>query len=290
MSYLPTFALGPPNCGTTILSTTGQNCDLHITPMPPRLIRPRPGQPHEVGTLQPSGRGYDHGITTFSPDGRLFQVEYARESVKRGTTTAGLKFRDGVVLVCDKRIASRLIIPESIEKMFKIDNHVGIATSGLVADARQLVARARVEAQINRITYAASVPVDILTKKICDFKQSFTQYGGSRPFGTALLIGGVDENGIHLFETDPSGAYQSYHAGAIGSGRNTVIDYFEKNWKDNLTLNAAMKLGLEALRNANDQELNRDAVEVSVIDAEGYRVLDRAEVNKQIDRLKPLEE
>jgi len=254
------------------------------------LIRPRPGQPLEVDTLQPSGRGYDHGITTFSPDGRLFQVEYARESVKRGTTTAGLKFRDGVVLVCDKRIASRLIIPESIEKMFKIDDHVGIATSGLVADARQLVARARVEAQINRITYAASVPVDILTKKICDFKQSFTQYGGSRPFGTALLIGGVDENGIHLFETDPSGAYQSYHAGAIGSGRNTVIDYFEKNWKNNLTLNAAMKLGLEALRNANDQELNRDAVEVSVIDAEGYRVLDRAEVNKQIDRLKPLEE
>ena len=116
------------------------------------------------------------------------------------------------------------------------------------------------------------------------------RYGGSRPFGTALLIGGVDENGIHLFETDPSGAYQSYHAGAIGSGRNTVIEYFENQWKENLTLNAAMKLGLEALRNANDQELNRDAVEVSVIDASGYRVLDRSEVNKQIDRLKPLEE
>ena len=166
--------------------------------------------------MQPSGRGYDHGITTFSPDGRLFQVEYARESVKRGTTTAGLKFKNGVVLVCDKRIASKLIIPESIEKMFKIDGHVGIATSGLVADARQLVARARVEAQVNRITYAAEIPVEILTKKICDFKQSFTQYGGTRPFGTALLIGGVDEEGIHLYETDPSGAYQSYHAGAIG--------------------------------------------------------------------------
>ena len=240
--------------------------------------------------MQPSGRGYDHGITTFSPDGRLFQVEYARESVKRGTTTAGLKFKDGVVLVCDKRIISRLIIPESIEKMFKIDNHVGVATSGLMADARQLVARSRVEAQINRITYGATVPVDVLVKKICDFKQSFTQYGGSRPFGTALLIGGVDDNGIHLFETDPSGAYQSYHAGAIGSGRNTVIEYFEKNWKDTLTLNAAMKLGLEALRNANDAELNRDAVEVAVIDSSGYRFLDRDDVNKQIDRLKPLEE
>ena len=225
---------------------------------------------NESEDMQPSGRGYDHGITTFSPDGRLFQVEYARESVKRGTTTAGLKFRDGVVLVCDKRIVSRLIIPESIEKMFKIDNHIGIATSGLVADARQLVARARVDAQVNRITYAAS--------------------GGSRPFGTALLIGGVDDNGIHLYETDPSGAYQSYHAGAIGSGRNTVIEYFESNWKEDLTLNAAMKLGLEALRSANDTELNREAVEVTVVDGDGYRVLDRSEVNKQIDRLKPLEE
>ena len=194
------------------------------------------------------------------------------------------------MLVCDKRIISRLIIPESIEKMFKIDGHVGIATSGLVADARQLVARARVEAQINRITYGATVPVDVLVKRICDFKQSFTQYGGSRPFGTALLIGGVDANGIHLYETDPSGAYQSYHAGAIGSGRNTVIEFFEDNWKDNMTLNAAMKLGLEALRSANDAELNREAVEVTVVDSNGYRVLDRAEVNKQIDRLKPLDD
>ena len=157
-----------------------------------------------------------------------------------------MKFKDGVVLVCDKRIVSRLIIPESIEKMFKIDNHIGIATSGLVADARQLVARARVEAQVNRITYADKVPIDVLVKRICDFKQSFTQYGGSRPFGTALLIGGVDENGIHLYETDPSGAYQSYHAGAIGSGRNTVIDFFESKWKAGMTLNAAIKLGLEA--------------------------------------------
>ena len=99
--------------------------------------------------MQPSGRGYDHGITTFSPDGRLFQVEYARESVKRGTTTAGLKFRNGVVLIVDKRINSRLIIPESIEKVFKIDEHIGFATSGLVADARQLVQRARVECQVN---------------------------------------------------------------------------------------------------------------------------------------------
>jgi len=240
--------------------------------------------------MQPSGRGYDHGITTFSPDGRLFQVEYARESVKRGTTTAGLKFRDGIILVCDKRIASRLIIPASIEKLFQIDDHIGFATSGLVADGRQLVDRARVECQVNQITYNDKVPVDILAKKICDFKQSFTQYGGSRPFGSALLIGGVDSNGIHLFETDPSGAYQSYHAGAIGSGRNAVIDYFEDKWKAGLTLNMGIKLGLEALRGSLDAELNTEAIEISVIDDAGYRTLSRDEVKSYIGKLKPLEE
>ncbi|MEE3083752.1 MAG: archaeal proteasome endopeptidase complex subunit alpha [Candidatus Thermoplasmatota archaeon] len=237
--------------------------------------------------MQPSGRGYDHGITTFSPDGRLFQVEYARESVKRGTTTAGLKYRDGVILVVDKRISSRLIIPESIEKVYKIDDHIGFATSGLVADARQLVERARVQCQINRITYSASIPVDTMAKRICDFKQSFTQYGGSRPFGTALLIAGVDDNGLHLYETDPSGAYQSYHAGAIGRGRAVVIEHFEKNWKQNLTLNAAIKLGLEALRESLESELNREAVEIAVIDADGYRVLDRDDTVAHIEKLKP---
>jgi proteasome alpha subunit len=237
--------------------------------------------------MQPSGRGYDHGITTFSPDGRLFQVEYARESVKRGTTTTGLKYRDGVILVVDKRISSRLIIPESIEKVYKIDDHLGFATSGLVADARQLVDRARVQCQVNRITYSDSIPIESLAKAICDFKQSFTQYGGSRPFGTALLIAGIDDSGLHLYETDPSGAYQSYHAGAIGRGRNTAVEYFEKHWKANLTLNAGVKMGLESLRESLESELNKDAVEIAVIDADGYRVLSREDTISHIDKLKP---
>jgi len=112
--------------------------------------------------MQPGNMAYDRAITVFSPDGRLFQVEYAREAVKRGTTTVGLKFKDGVVLIIDKRITSRLIEPQSIEKIFKIDEHVGCATSGLVADARVLVDRARVEAQINKITYAERTPIEIL--------------------------------------------------------------------------------------------------------------------------------
>lgn len=235
--------------------------------------------------MQPSGRGYDHGVSTFSPDGRLYQVEYARESVKRGTTTVGLIFKDGVVLIVDKRIQSKLVITDSIEKMYQIDNHIGITTSGLVADARQLVDRARVQCQINRMTYGDPIPVSTLVKKMCDYKQSFTQYGGARPFGTALLIAGVDDEGIHLFETDPSGAYQSYRAGAIGRSRSSVIDYFENKWKSGMTKNAAIKLGLEALRESLEDELNPDTVEIASVDKDGYSKMDRETTLKHLAKL-----
>ena len=235
--------------------------------------------------MQPSGRGYDHGVSTFSPDGRLYQVEYARESVKRGTTTVGLKYRDGIVLIVDKRISSKLINVDSIEKMYKIDEHIGFTTSGLVADARQLVDRARVTCQINKITYADPIPVTTLVKKMCDHMQSFTHYGGARPFGTALLIAGVDPDGIHLYETDPSGAYQSYNAGAIGRGKATAIDFFEDKWKKGMTQNAAIKMGLEALRDSLEEDLNPDTVEIGCIDKSGYEKLDRETTLKHLGKL-----
>ena len=235
--------------------------------------------------MQPSGRGYDHGVSTFSPDGRLYQVEYARESVKRGTTTVGLVYKGGVVLIVDKRVQSKLVITDSIEKMYQIDNHIGITTSGLVADARQLVDRARVQCQVNRMTYGAQIPVSTLVKKMCDYKQSFTQYGGARPFGTALLIAGFDDEGIHLFETDPSGAYQSYHAGAIGRGRSTAIDHFEEKWKPGMTQNAAIKLGLEALKESLEDDLNRDTVEIASVDKDGYRKMDHESTLKHLHKM-----
>ena len=178
-------------------------------------------------------------------------------------------------MIVDKRISSKLIIIESIEKMYKIDEHIGFTTSGLIADARQLVDRARVQCQMNRMTYGDAIPVTTLVKRMCDHKQSFTQYGGARPYGTALLIAGVDADGVHLFETDPSGAYQSYHAGAIGKGRSEVIEYFEDNWKEGMTLNAGVKMGLTALKGTLDDDLNKDAVEIAYVDAGGYTKLDR---------------
>lgn len=236
--------------------------------------------------MQPGQMAYDRAITVFSPDGRLFQVEYAREAVKRGTTTVGLKFKDGAVLIVDKRIASRLMEPRSIEKIFQIDEHIGCATSGLVADARVLVDHARVTAQISKITYDEKISVEMLVKKICDYKQNYTQYGGVRPFGTALLIAGVDDQGIHLFETDPSGALVSYKAGSIGAGRNVVMEVFEEQYQEGMEMDDAIVLGLKALKKATEEEkLNPKSVEIGIVrQGSNFRRLDDTEVEAVVEK------
>jgi proteasome alpha subunit len=237
--------------------------------------------------MQPGQMAYDRAITVFSPDGRLFQVEYAREAVKRGTTTVGLKFKEGVVLIVDKRIASRLMEPKSIEKIFQIDGHIGCATSGLVADARILVDQARVIAQINKITYDEEMSVEELVKRVCDYKQNYTQYGGVRPFGTALLVAGVDDQGEHLFETDPSGALVSYKAGSIGAGRNAVMEVFEEEYAEGMNMEGAIILGLKALKKATEEDkLNPKAVEIGVVKrGERFRRLEEGEVGTFIDKV-----
>ncbi len=236
--------------------------------------------------MQPGQMAYDRAITVFSPDGRLFQVEYAREAVKRGTTTVGLKFKDGAILIVDKRIASRLMEPKSIEKIFQIDEHVGCATSGLVADARVLVDHARVTAQVSKITYDERIGVEMLVKRICDFKQNYTQYGGVRPFGTALLVAGVDDQGVHLFETDPSGALVSYKAGSIGAGRNVVMEVFEEQYQEGMESEDAIVLGLKALKKATEEEkLNPKSVEIGIVrKGANFRRLDDSEVEAVVEK------
>src|SRR5436853_5220190 len=168
--------------------------------------------------MQPGQMAYDRAITVFSPDGRLFQVEYARVAVTRGNTTVGLKFKNGIILMADKKIGSRLVETSSIEKIFQIDEHVGAATSGLVADARVLVDYARLVAQINKVTYSERIGVDLLVKRICDYKQNYTQYGGVRPFGAPLRGAGGVGPGTHVVETDPSGCLVACQAGSNASG------------------------------------------------------------------------
>ncbi len=202
----------------------------------------------------PQQSAYDRAITVFSPDGRLFQVEYAREAVRTGSTSIGVLCRDGVALVAHKRISSNLIVGDSHEKIFQIDKHVAAASSGLVADARKLVDFARLECQKHHLTYDESIPVEMLAKKIGDHLQFYTQFGGVRPYGVSLLVAGVSDNTPRLFETDPSGALFEYKVTAIGAGKKTVEELMEKEYKDNLPEQDAVKLAVKALKKSLSSE------------------------------------
>ena len=215
----------------------------------------------------PQMMGYDRAITVFSPQGRLYQVEYAREAVKKGTISLGLVYEDGVVLAADKNVTEELMLAESIEKVYQIDEHMGAATSGLVADGRRIIDRARIMAQSHRITYDEPMGVDMLTRDICDFQQLHTQVAGSRPFGTALLIGGVDGR-PHLYETDPSGSYWEYKATAIGENSDKVKAYFAKHYKESIDLNEAVDMAVKALEKIAEARFNERSVEIAYITTE----------------------
>ncbi|HUK93291.1 MAG TPA: archaeal proteasome endopeptidase complex subunit alpha [Methanomicrobiales archaeon] len=233
--------------------------------------------------------GYDRAITVFSPDGRLYQVEYAREAVKRGTTAVGIKCTDGVVLIVDKRVATRLLEPSSIEKIFKIDEHIGVASSGLVGDARALVDRARIESQINRVSYNEAIDVETLAKKLCDHMQTYTMFGGARPYGTALLIAGVSDGVTRLFETDPSGTLLEYKATGIGIGRPAAMKVFEDEYNPEAGSKDAILLGLKALHSATEGKFDVDTVEIGVIGKEKpvFRKMSREEVASYVEQFKP---
>ncbi|MCX6692120.1 MAG: archaeal proteasome endopeptidase complex subunit alpha [Methanoregula sp.] len=232
--------------------------------------------------------GYDRAITVFSPDGRLYQVEYAREAVKRGTTAVGIKAKDGVVLIVDKRVSSKLLEPSSIEKIFKIDEHIGVASSGLVGDARALVDRARVECQINRVSYDEQIEVEALAKKLCDHMQTLTQYGGIRPYGTALLIAGVSDGECRLFETDPSGTLLEYRATGIGIGRPAAMKVFEEEYTQEMEVKDVILLGLKALHSATEGKFDVDTVEIGVIGKEKavFRKMTKEEVAGFVEQFK----
>jgi proteasome alpha subunit len=209
--------------------------------------------------------GYDRAITIFSPDGRLFQVEYAIEAVRRGTTAIGLSYKDGVVLTTEKRVLD-LQDPGTVEKIFKIDEHIGCAIAGLTADARVLIDQARIQCQINLLTYEEPISVKRLTRKVCELKQKYTQYAGVRPFGVSLLIAGVDDiEGPGVFMTDPSGAYWGYYATAIGSGAQTVRDKLEKDYKEDLTEDEAILLTLKCLASVIDEEIDETKAEIAIV-------------------------
>jgi proteasome alpha subunit len=217
--------------------------------------------------LLPAQQGYDRAITVFSPDGRLYQVEYAIETVRRGTIAVGIKCKDGIIIAVEEK-PRKLQISETAQKIFQIDDHVGVAAAGYIPDARSQVDNARFFSQSNKLIYDESVDVETIAKHLADQCQQFTQYAGVRPFGVALILGGVDSTGTQLYLTDPSGTYISYDAVAIGSGSDQVTEFLEKNYKPDISLDDAAALATASIYIASDEKEGTQHIKMSHIKAD----------------------
>jgi 20S proteasome subunit alpha 5 len=239
---------------------------------------------------------YDRGVNTFSPEGRLFQVEYAMESVKLGSTSVGICTKNGVVLAVEKRLPSPLVVTGSIEKILKIDRHIGCAMSGLSSDARTLVEHARVETQNHHFTFDELMPVEACVHSIADlaldFSDSHEEDGEkkkktmARPFGVALLIAGVDPSkGPCLFQTEPSGTYTQYKAAAIGSAADGATTLLTEHYKEEMTLEEAETLALFVLRQVMEEKINNNNVEIASAFGNTFRVYSQEETEAVLARL-----
>ena len=215
--------------------------------------------------MLPAQQGYDRAITVFSPDGRLYQVEYAIETVRRGTVAIGIKSKDGIVIAVEEK-PRKLQISENAQKIFQVDDHIGIAAAGYIPDARSQVDNARFFSQSNKLIYDETVGIEVVAKHLADQCQQFTQYAGVRPFGVALIIGGVDNDGkCQLYLTDPSGTYISYDAVAIGSGSDQVTDFLEKSYKTDISVDDASILALSAIYMASEDKEGYDHIRMAHI-------------------------
>lgn len=239
-----------------------------------------------------SPQAYDRAITVFSPDGRLFQVEYAKEAVKRGSTAIGIVCTNGVVLLANRYSHSKLLVLDTVRKVNFVDNDIISTSSGLAADARRLVDMARIEAQRHRITYDRPISVIDISRKVADTIQIYTQYGGSRPFGVSMIFAGKSNGDYVMYEIEPSGAYTGYMATSIGQNKDLVDKYLETHYDKKITVKDAINLGLKALIEGASEEdrknITPNSLDIAVIDKdnETARYLEESEISKLISKVK----
>ncbi|KAF8317031.1 20S proteasome subunit [Cantharellus anzutake] len=189
--------------------------------------------------------GYDLSASTYSPDGRIFQVEYANKAVENSGTAIGLRVNDGIVLALEKLVHSKLLVPGSNRRIQSVDRHIGMATAGLLADGRHLASRAFDEALNYRETYRAPTTLKALAERLGLYVQAYTLYSSVRPFGVSAVLGAIDKEGPQLYVVEPSGIYHGYHGAAVGKGRQLAKTELEKLKLSEMTIREAV---IEAAR------------------------------------------
>ncbi|XP_062552052.1 proteasome subunit alpha type-5 [Armigeres subalbatus] len=234
---------------------------------------------------------YDRGVNTFSPEGRLFQVEYAIEAIKLGSTAIGISTQEGVVMAVEKRITSPLMEPTKVEKIVEVDRHIGCATSGLMADARTLLDRARVECQNHWFVYDERMSVESCAQAVSSLAIQFgdsddTGSAMSRPFGVAILFAGIENGEPQLWHMDPSGTYIRYDAKAIGSGSEGAQQNLQEYYLQTMTIKEAINLALSTLKQVMEEKLNSTNVEVMTMTPGGlFRMFTKEEVEEYINNM-----
>ncbi|MFH1420363.1 MAG: archaeal proteasome endopeptidase complex subunit alpha [Candidatus Aenigmatarchaeota archaeon] len=226
----------------------------------------------------PRQMAYDRAIVVFSPEGRMYQVEYARKAVNKAMTILGIVFKGGVALVATKQ-TGKLIVSNKDEKISMVDNHIIAGTCGILADSRVLIDFARIKAQINRITYDEPIEINALVKELADRNQRFTQVAGLRPYGVSLLISGSSNGEPHLYETDPSGTIREWKAHAIGRGAAKAAKALEEQYKEGMTKEQAVALGIKALKEG-EEVFSAHNVEIGIVEDGIARILDKNEVRE----------
>ncbi len=218
-------------------------------------------------------QAYDRGTSLYSPDGRIYQVEYAREAVARGAPAVAVRADDAVVLAAVVNARSSLQVEDSVEKLHKLDDHLGAATAGHAADGRQLVDFARRAAQRERLRYGEPITPETAATGLADNVQEYTQSGGTRPFGAALLVGGVHEGEPSLYALGPEGVPETWRAAVIGADSTAIRERLEETYRGGLDADGALSVLVDALHESDD-EVGPDDLVVAVVDGDGYRRLD----------------
>lgn len=238
---------------------------------------------------------YDRNVNTFSNQGRLYQVEYAMKAVEQGCTTLGIQIKDGVILAAERKIASKLQIPSSIENIMKIDENAICTYSGLRSDARALIERARVEAANHWFTFNERMPIEAISLAISDVTLSFAEKkkkkknekrGVSRPYGVSMLVAGIDKDGSpKLFKNDPSGKYVRFKAWCIGQGGENGLTTLESSYNENMTLDEAILLAGKVLKENLEQKINKDNVQIAYMKTSDRKI--KFLTPEEIERLIP---
>jgi len=244
-----------------------------------------------MGSTDNMARRYDSRTTIFSPEGRLYQVEYAMEAISHAGAAIGILGTDGVVLAAEKKVTSKLLEQDSgqtSEKMYLVDEHIACAVAGLRSDANILINNARLTAQRHLFKYDEPMPVEQLIQQICDLKQGYTQFGGMRPFGVSFLFAGYDKHfGYQLYQSDPSGNYGGWKATAIGANHSSAQSILKQDYKEDLNLDGALQLAIKVLSKTMDStQLTPDKLEFATLSDAGYKILSEPELQALLDAAK----